>query len=117
MDDDLAAALAGPAVGNRPEPVPKVRGNLPSSPMTEGGGQGREVPAKPMEWYERQSPRTNAGAQIGPWPVPTPEPGPGGLQIADMNRLHKENPEYYSKYSAGGMVKHGSATRVTCRRK
>jgi hypothetical protein len=98
------------------QPVPRVRGNLP--PVADSGPQtGHEVPAKPMEWFERISPRTNSGAQIGPWPPPTPEPGPGGLQAADINRLHKQNPEYYQKFSEGGMVKHGSATRVTCRRK
>jgi hypothetical protein len=97
-------------------PTPVVRGNLPSSP-DQGEATGREVPARPMEWYERQSPRTLAGAQIGPWPVPTPTPGPGGLQASDINRLHQQNPAYYSKYSQGGMVKHGSATRVSCRRK
>ena len=183
-DDDLAGAAVGPAVGNRPEPVPRVRGNLP--PVRTGGDVGgHEVPPEhPMEWYERANPRTQGGGSMkpGPWgPYPKPPAGFPSRDVADLAELHRQNPTFYGdpseayqqggsvttppdpsqsrqarglqaaskgpdprtlspkslapdtvgsdplnsigaalqgySHSQGGMVKHGSATRITCRTK
>jgi hypothetical protein len=105
-------------------PTPRVRGNLP--PVSEGGpDRGREVPpVRPMEWYERASPRTSGGGslQTGPWPAP-PRPPEGfpSRDLVDTAQLPKRNPELYAapteQYASGGRVKHGSSTHVTCKEK
>ena len=123
-DDDLAAATVGPVVGNRRTPTPVVRGNLP--PTREGSDVGgHEVsPEHPMEWYERANPRTEGGGSMkpGPWgPYPKAPAGFPSRDVTDLAALHKENPKFYGDpteaYAKGGMVKHGSSTRVTCKTK
>jgi hypothetical protein len=82
----------------RRTPTPTIKGNLPPSPDYPDE-PGRELPSPPVQWYERADPRSNLSVPslVEEWaPPPTPPPG------------------YESRYSKGGMVKHGSPTRVTC---
>jgi len=115
-------------------PTPRIRGNLPEPVgVDRDESQGRELPQRPMEWYERSQPKgTSAAGNYAPNPWgPYPKPPPGisagrGMTDAELAELHRTNPEYYGdpkeQFQHGGMVeqpscKHGSSTVVTCRSK
>jgi hypothetical protein len=103
-------------------PTPTIKRNLPRMDESKAdiseGGEGREIPASPMKFYERGQ-GTSQGTTTykhGPFnPPPTPPPGGRGMTPDEIAKF-RESDETLG-YNKGGMVKHGSPTRVVCKNK
>jgi hypothetical protein len=112
------------------KPTPAIKGNLPHHASENWDErQGRELPARRPEWYERSDPRGIMGSlRQNPWEPPKDALGSGrGMTEADLAALHRQDPEHYAdpksytadpkSYRRGGPVKHGSPTHVACKTK